>query len=275
MMESQNQRRAPAWTEREVCDLIAVWGDETVLAKLRSKRRNANTYAKVSKGMKDRGYNRDAQQCRVKIKELRQACQRTRDANGRSGSEPQTCRFYDELHPILGGAASTDPPMFYDSVSGSSETTEEHFREEEDDDNDAENSAQTQQGSGEALFPDSQELCVTLEPVPYEPTQGVLPDLEGREGTSAVNVSTLPLSSPSQRLAKIRSKKKRIETICSQSSCSPPTLKRTSRMPAGRHCRSPERHNLIARTGGVLKTMSGGLKRVDGICMLREGRMQF
>ncbi|KAG6926653.1 zinc finger and SCAN domain containing 32, partial [Chelydra serpentina] len=124
---------APEWTEREVRDLITVWGDETVLAELRSKRRNVNTYAKVSKGMKDRGYNRDAQQCRMKIKELRQAYQRTRDANGRSGSEPQTCRFYDELHAILGGAASTNPPMFYDSVSGSSETTEEHFREEEDD----------------------------------------------------------------------------------------------------------------------------------------------
>ncbi|KAM7151381.1 zinc finger and SCAN domain-containing protein 32 [Macrochelys suwanniensis] len=275
MMESQNQRRAPAWTEHEVRDLIAVWGDETVLAELRSKRKNANTYAKVSKGMQDRGYNRDAQQCRIKIKELRQAYQRTRDANGRSGSEPQTCRFYDELHAILGAAASTNPPMFYDSVSGSSETTEEHFREEEDDDNDAENSSQTQQGSREALFPNSQELFVTLEPVPYEPTQGVLPDLEGGEGTSAVNVSTLPLSSPSQRLAKIRSKKKGIETICSQSSCSPPTLKRLSRMRGGRHCRSPERHNLIARTGGMLKTMSGGLKRVGGVCILREGRMQF
>ncbi|KAG6927907.1 zinc finger and SCAN domain containing 32 [Chelydra serpentina] len=177
MMESQNRRRAPAWTEREVRNLIAVWGDETVLAELRSKRRNANTYAKVSKGMQDRGYNRDAQQCRVKIKELRQAYQKTRDANNRSGSEPQTCRFYDELHAILGGAASTDPPMWFDSVCGSSEPTEEH-----DDDNDAENSAQTQQGSGEALFPDSQELFVTLEPVPYEPSQGVLDAGEGTSG---------------------------------------------------------------------------------------------
>ncbi|KAG6933112.1 zinc finger and SCAN domain containing 32, partial [Chelydra serpentina] len=128
-------------------------GDETVLAELWSKRRNANTYAKVSKGMQDRGYNRDVQLCRVKIKELRQAYQKTRDANSCSGSEPQTCRFYDELHAILGGAASTDPPMWYDSICGSSETIEEPFWEEEDDDNHAQNSAQTQQGSGEALFP--------------------------------------------------------------------------------------------------------------------------
>ncbi|KAM7151391.1 zinc finger and SCAN domain-containing protein 29-like [Macrochelys suwanniensis] len=203
MMVSQNRRRAPAWTECEVRDLIAVWGDESVLAELRSKRRNANTYAKVSKSMKDRGYNRDVQQCHVKIKELRQAYQRTREANSRSGSEPQTCRFYDELHAILGGAASTNPPMCYDSVYGASQSSEEHFRDEED---------SAQQGNGEAVFPDSQELFVTLEPVPYEPTQGVLLDLEGGEGTSAANVSTLPLSSPSQRLVKIRSKKKKKES---------------------------------------------------------------
>ncbi|KAG6933770.1 hypothetical protein G0U57_018465 [Chelydra serpentina] len=99
-MESQNRRRAPAWTEREVLDLIAVWGDETVLAELGSKRK----------------------------------------------------------------------------------------------------------GSGEALFPNSQELFLTLEPVQFEPSQGVL---DAGEGTSAANISTPPLSSPSQRLAKIRSKKKR------------------------------------------------------------------
>ncbi|CAM2106721.1 unnamed protein product [Caretta caretta] len=53
MMESQNRKRAPAWTEQE--------------------------------GMKDRGHNRDPKQCRVKLKELRQAYQKTREANGHSG----------------------------------------------------------------------------------------------------------------------------------------------------------------------------------------------
>ncbi|EMP37739.1 hypothetical protein UY3_05022 [Chelonia mydas] len=51
MMESQNRKRAPAWTEQE--------------------------------GMKDRGHNRDPKQCRVKLKELRQAYQKTREANNR------------------------------------------------------------------------------------------------------------------------------------------------------------------------------------------------
>ncbi|KAM9165506.1 mitogen-activated protein kinase 15 isoform 1-T1 [Pangshura tecta] len=47
----------------------------------------------------------------------------------------------------------------------------------------------------------SQELFITLEPIS---SQGELTDHEAGEGTSAANVSSLPLSSPSQRLAQIR-----------------------------------------------------------------------
>ncbi|EMP36115.1 Histone-lysine N-methyltransferase MLL3 [Chelonia mydas] len=75
-MRFQNHKRA--WTEWEVLDLIAVWG-ESVLSELRSKRQNAKIFAKISNGMMDRGYNRDPQQYYVKIKELRQAYQKTKE----------------------------------------------------------------------------------------------------------------------------------------------------------------------------------------------------
>ncbi|XP_074798766.1 uncharacterized protein LOC141980898 [Natator depressus] len=210
MMESQNRKRAPAWTEREVRDLIAVWGEESVLSELRSSFRNAKTFVKISQGMKDRGHNRDPKQCRVKLKELRQAYQKTREANGRSGSEPQTCRFYDELHAILGGSATTTPAVLFDSFNGDGGNTEAGFGDEEDDDEE-EVVDSSQQASGETGFPDSQELFLTLdlEPVPPEPTQGCLLDPAGGEGTSAACVSMITGSSPSQRLVKIRKKKKR------------------------------------------------------------------
>ncbi|EMP26397.1 Zinc finger and SCAN domain-containing protein 29 [Chelonia mydas] len=124
MMESQNRKRAPAWTEREVQDLIAVWGEESVLSELRSSFRNAKTFVKISQGIKSRGHNRALKQCHVKLKELRQAYQKTREANGRSGSEPQTCRFYDELHAILGGSATTTPAVLFDSFNGDGGNTE-------------------------------------------------------------------------------------------------------------------------------------------------------
>ncbi|CAM5158622.1 unnamed protein product [Eretmochelys imbricata] len=169
MMESQNRKRAPTWTEREVRDLIAVWGEESVLSELCSSFRNAKTFVKISQGMKDRGHNRDPKQCRMKLKELRQAYQKTREANGRSWSEPQTCRFYDELCAILGGSATTTPAVLFDSFNGDGGNTEAGFGDEEDDDDEVVDSSQL--ASGETGFPDSQELFLTLdlEPVPPNP----------------------------------------------------------------------------------------------------------
>nr|XP_048687110.1 uncharacterized protein LOC125627240 [Caretta caretta] len=211
MMESQNRKRAPAWTEREVRDLVAVWGEESVLSELRSSFRNAKTFVKISQGMKDRGHNRDLKQCRVKLKELRQAYQKTREANGCSRSKPQTCHFYDELHAILGGSATTTPAMLFDSFNGDGGNTEAGFGDEEDEDDDDEVVDSSQQASGETGFPNSQELFLTLdlEPVPPEPTQGCFLDPAGGDGTSAACVSMITGSSPSQRLVKIRKKKKR------------------------------------------------------------------
>nr|XP_048680820.1 zinc finger and SCAN domain-containing protein 32-like [Caretta caretta] len=210
MMESQNCKRAPAWTEPEVRDLIAVWGEESVLSELRSSFQNAKTFVKISQGMKDRGHNRDPKQCHMKLKELRHDYQKTREANGRSGSEPQTCRFYDELHAILGGSATTTPAVLFDSFNGDGGNKEAGFGDEEDDEDD-EVVDSSQQAIEETSFPDSQELFLTLdlEPVPPKPSKGCLPDLAGGEGTSAACVSMLTGSSPSQRLVKIRKRKKR------------------------------------------------------------------
>ncbi|XP_053902389.1 uncharacterized protein LOC128847082 [Malaclemys terrapin pileata] len=168
MMESQDHKRAPAWTEREVRDLLAIWGDESVLAELRSSKRNGKILEMVSKAMKDRGHNRDAQQCRLKIKELRQAYHKAREANGRSGAEPQTCRFYAELHAILRSAATTTPTMCFDSVNGETRNKEAGSGYAEDDD-DEDNEDSSQQGSGETGFPNSQDMFITLDLEPVTP----------------------------------------------------------------------------------------------------------
>ncbi|KAM7181431.1 uncharacterized protein RBU57_000242 [Macrochelys suwanniensis] len=208
-MQSQNRKRAPAWTDREVLDLIAVWGDESVLSELRSKRRNAKIYEKISKAMTDRGYSRDATQCRVKIKELRQAYHKTKESNGCSSSQPQTCRFYTALHAILGGAATTTPPLSVNSDDGVflSIASSEVFVDGEDDEGDEEDEAVD--SALNADFPDSQDLFITLTEIPYQPSQGGIPDRESGEGSVAATVSMVPPASPSQRLAQIRRRKKR------------------------------------------------------------------
>ncbi|XP_074818758.1 uncharacterized protein LOC141993230 [Natator depressus] len=155
--------------------------------------------------MVERGYNRDTQQCHVKVKELRQACQKTKEANSYSESEPHTCRFYDQLHGILGGDPTTTPPLSVDICKGgvSCNREEDCVDEEEEEEEEEEN---VQQASGESVLPGSQDLFITLEPIP---SQGRIPNPEAGEGTSGANVSMLPLSSPTLRLSQIRRRKKR------------------------------------------------------------------
>ncbi|XP_065260672.1 myb/SANT-like DNA-binding domain-containing protein 2 [Emys orbicularis] len=206
-MQADNRKRAPAWTVREVLDLIAIWGEDSVLAELRSKRRNAKTFEKISKGMMERGHNRDSDQCRVKVKELRQAYQKTKEANSRSGSEPRTCRFYTELHAILGGAATTTPPVTVDSGSGiiSSATPEDSADGEEEEEKEEDELAESTQHS---VLPNSQDLFLSLTEVPSQPSQASIQDHDPMEGTSAAaNFSSLP--PPSRRLSQIRRRRKR------------------------------------------------------------------
>ncbi|CAM5158463.1 unnamed protein product [Eretmochelys imbricata] len=182
---------------QDVLDLIAVWGEESVLSEQRSKRRNAKTFQKISEAMRDTGYSRDATQCRVKLKELRQAYQKTKESNGRSGTEPQTCCFYAELHAILGGAATTTPFRSVDSEDGILSSMPEDFADGENEEEEDELKESTQH----TVLPDSQDLFITLTEIPSQPNQA-------REGTSAAaNVSSLP--PPSQRLSQIRRRKKR------------------------------------------------------------------
>ncbi|EMP37999.1 hypothetical protein UY3_04758 [Chelonia mydas] len=51
----------------------------------------------------EKGHDWDTLQFRVKVKQLRNANQKVREANHCSGAAPTSCRFYKELDAILGG----------------------------------------------------------------------------------------------------------------------------------------------------------------------------
>ncbi|KAM9132754.1 uncharacterized protein ACDP82_008836 [Pangshura tecta] len=159
--------------------------------------------------MTDRGYSQDATQCRVKIKELRQGYQKTKAANGCSGSQPQTCRFYEALQSILGAAATTTPPLTVDSEDGivSTASSLEMFADGEDEEGDLEDEAVD--SAYNADFPDSQDLFITLTAIPYQPSPAINSDPESGEGSVTATVSRPTPASPSWRLAQIRRRKKR------------------------------------------------------------------
>ncbi|XP_050819369.1 myb/SANT-like DNA-binding domain-containing protein 2 [Gopherus flavomarginatus] len=207
MQSPENRKRAPAWTALEVLDLIAIWGEDSVLTELRSKRRNEKPFEKISKAMMQRGHRRDSVQCRVKVKELRQAYQKTKEANGRSRAGPKTCRFYAELRAILGVSATSSPPLSVDSevgvvISAMAEDSTDGEDEEEEEENELAESTQ------HSVLPNSQELFLTLTELPSQPSQATSPDNEAMEATSAAHFSSLP--TPSRRLSQIRRRKKKM-----------------------------------------------------------------
>ncbi|KAM7172793.1 uncharacterized protein RBU57_003621 [Macrochelys suwanniensis] len=80
--------------------------------------------------MIERGHDRDAMQCRIKVKELRSAYRKAREANSRSGAPPKTCRFYKELDAILGGDPTTVPSTTMDTGKRDEEEGVEENRSE-------------------------------------------------------------------------------------------------------------------------------------------------
>ncbi|EMP29729.1 Zinc finger and SCAN domain-containing protein 29 [Chelonia mydas] len=170
------------------------------MAELRSKKRNTNTYAKVSRAMTERGYSRDTEQCHTKIKELRQAYQEAREANRCFGSHPHTCRFYRELHAVMGSDATTTQPLSVDTCKGGvARSEEDEFLEDEEEEEEEADSAQG--ASGESDFPPSQELFLTLDGgVARSEEDEFLEDEEEEEADSAQGASGESDFPPSQEL---------------------------------------------------------------------------
>nr|XP_048711541.1 zinc finger protein with KRAB and SCAN domains 2-like [Caretta caretta] len=127
-------RRSPVWSNSEVLDLISVIREEAVQSQLRSSHRNYNTFGQISRDMMERGHDQDALQCRVKVKELRNAYCKAREANSCSGAAPATCHFYKKLDAILRGDPTSTPSTTMDTSEPSStrqgEEEEEQSRSE-------------------------------------------------------------------------------------------------------------------------------------------------
>ena len=63
--------RGAAWSDKEVKDLIAVWGEQKIQEELDGSVRNKTAFQHVSAAMTAKGHQRDWEQCRTKIKNLK------------------------------------------------------------------------------------------------------------------------------------------------------------------------------------------------------------
>ncbi|EMP28851.1 Sodium bicarbonate transporter-like protein 11 [Chelonia mydas] len=113
-------RRSPVWSNDELLDFISLWREEAVLSQLRSSHRNYDTFRQISRDMTERSHDQDTLQYRIKVKELRNAYCKAREANRRSGAAPTTCLFYKELDAKLGGDPTSTPKTTMDTSEPSS-----------------------------------------------------------------------------------------------------------------------------------------------------------
>lgn len=59
------------WSDGEILALIEIWGEEDVQRALRGSVHNGYVYAEISERMQDLGFSKTSEQCRWKVKSLR------------------------------------------------------------------------------------------------------------------------------------------------------------------------------------------------------------
>ncbi|KAL0962925.1 hypothetical protein UPYG_G00347210 [Umbra pygmaea] len=100
-----SERTSPgSWSDPETLALIDIWGEDDVQKVLRGLVHNGHVYNDISEKMHDRGFSRSPEQCRWKVKFLRNNFRQCYDRkkHGRQGLQ---YKFYNELEEILGQEA--------------------------------------------------------------------------------------------------------------------------------------------------------------------------
>ena len=116
--------RGSTWSDAEVSVLITVWGEADVQEQLDGATRNQTIFANIAKKLKESGYDRDWQQCRAKIKNLKAEYKKVKDHNGVTGNGRKSFKFYQKLDEILGHRPASAPAVVLDAGSSTLPATE-------------------------------------------------------------------------------------------------------------------------------------------------------
>ena len=106
-----------------------MWGEEEVQGQLEGCKRNRQVCEGIAKRMRERGYEKTAEQCRIKMKKLKGNYRKVKDKNSETGRGRKTCKFFEDLDKVLGHRPATCPPILVESL-GTGEEEEEEVEEE-------------------------------------------------------------------------------------------------------------------------------------------------
>lgn len=93
---------AANWTDAEVFKLIAQWGEKGIQEQLEGSKRNKHVYARLSSELVKQGIVKSGEQCRSKVKKLRQEDKKIKDDHRQTGKGRTNWKFFDSIDEILG-----------------------------------------------------------------------------------------------------------------------------------------------------------------------------
>ncbi|XP_023133615.2 zinc finger and SCAN domain-containing protein 29-like [Amphiprion ocellaris] len=122
------ESKSVPWSNHEIQTFPSVVADQRIQTELDGATRNQKIYQENSERMAGFGRNRLMKQCREKLKKLKSDYRYIKDHNGRSGSNRQRWKWFDQMDAIYGHQpASNGRESGLDSAAALVDTFENAF----------------------------------------------------------------------------------------------------------------------------------------------------
>ncbi|KAJ7303237.1 hypothetical protein JRQ81_012173 [Phrynocephalus forsythii] len=95
------RRRRDAWSRKETIAFIDIWKAEDIQLALGQQYRNMKLFAWIADRLRERGFERDAEQCRSRAKDLKRGYKEIKCGNLHSGRAPKTAPYFKLLEQFL------------------------------------------------------------------------------------------------------------------------------------------------------------------------------
>ena len=116
------------WVEVKV--LLEMWEDERIQSKFDGAKCKQPLHKKIARELKAKEYNRDVEQIKTKIRNLKSMYCSIKDHNNKSGNDKKTGQFYEELDAILGHRPASTHPVVLDACAGGLSALQKRERRE-------------------------------------------------------------------------------------------------------------------------------------------------
>lgn len=100
-------KKGPNWTDSETRTFLELITEKSILRIIVGKKhRHVEIFRMLVPEMHTRGYEKTAEQMKLKLKNLKAAYFKCKRNNNVSGAAPSTCPFYNELELLYGSRPS-------------------------------------------------------------------------------------------------------------------------------------------------------------------------